>query len=71
VEKRTPSAPAEVPSRSGSSAGLIALDDLSTTAAGTASWAKSVPYTPSVDLTQVVFGSPFSKRKFGIGQFQG
>jgi hypothetical protein len=72
----TPSAPAASPSSSSSSSSAaltaldLALDDLSTTAPGTASSANVVSYAPSIDLTQVVFGSPFSRRKIGIGQFQ-
>ena len=49
----------------------LALDDLSATGPGTASWTKNVSYAPSIDLTRVVFDSPFSERKIGIGQFRG
>jgi len=71
-----PSAPAASPasSSSASSAALtaldLALDDLSTTAPGAAPSVNVVSYAPSIDLTRVVFDSPFSKKKIGIGLFQ-
>jgi len=48
----------------------LALDDLSTTAPGAAPSVNVVSYAPSIDLTRVVFDSPFSKKKIGIGLFQ-
>jgi len=78
----TPSAPAASPSSSASSSSSsfsaeltavdLALEDLSTTATapGAARSVNVVSYAPSIDLTRVVFDSPFSKKKIGIGLFQ-
>ncbi len=63
----TPSAPAASPPPSSSSTALtaldLALDDLSTTATGTASWVNNVSDVPSIDLTRVALASPFAKQK--------
>jgi len=50
----------------------LALDDLSmtTTAPGAARSVSVVSYAPSIDLTRVVFDSPFSKKKIGNALFQ-
>jgi len=67
-------APAASRSPCSSSPGLMAWDlalaDASTTAPRTVSWVRNVSDAPGINLTRVVFDSPFSKERSGIGPFQ-